>query len=276
MIIRPRIWTPGHHRPPVLDDGALEAFYREQRQRWRHVRDPRVDRGLSLAPAFIQRNQDTLDTAGSPATLTIAFDVNVTAGSTSFVAFRVSNATDTVTSVVGSTRGAYTRDAGPTTMIANTTSHVFRNSSGTAGAETITITMSAIDTLRMIISEYSGVSLTSPLDQSNLTATGTSTAPLSNSVTTTQASELLIGYINSETSLTFTAGASYTDRSEFATERVYWEDRIVAATGSYTAGGTLSASDPWGAMILTYKATVVTLPGASKFVGQAVPRASRY
>src|SRR5206468_226909 len=78
---------------------------------------------------------------------------------------------------------------------------------------------------------------------------------------TTQASELLIGAIGVLQPLTsgFTPGAGYTGLPRDGTANgtgdvtIDPEFRIVAATGTYQADGTLAASALWSAGIATYK-----------------------
>src|SRR5205807_860937 len=90
-----------------------------------------------------------------------------------------------------------------------------------------------------------------PLDQTT-SAPGSGTAPTSGSVTTTAANELLFGMGSSANARTWTAGTGYTLRQAPA-GKLETADRIVAATGSFSASASLSAADDWTAIIVTFK-----------------------
>ncbi len=138
---------------------------------------------------------------------------------------------------------------------------------GTAlvNTNTITATISATVTFRMITAaEYSGLDTTTWLDQT-ASGTGTSTTPTSAATaTTTVADELVAGAIsyNDGTANSATPGAGctsgcpgYTEYNELhATSKgLEDEDMIVTATGTYVADATLSASKAWTASVATYK-----------------------
>lgn len=111
---------------------------------------------------------------------------------------------------------------------------------------------------RMIVAEYSGVAATNPLDKvSNYNngwnggASWTSQA----TVSTTQADELLVGCAGDAygTSATFGAGTDYTARRTEAS--LFFEDRIVASTGTYAATGSHNLASGYAivAAVATFK-----------------------
>lgn len=136
----------------------------------------------------------------------------------------------------------------------------------TTSSAGITVTMNQV-TVRTaaIVMEYSGVLALNPLDMVN-NAFGTSTTASTGSVTTTQENELLIGAIGFTSSANtlgslsggFTAIANTATTNGTATNntRIYALERIVTATETYTAGGTLSASLNWAGAIASFKAIV--------------------
>ncbi len=159
------------------------------------------------------------------------------------------------------------------------------NGSGNSGVRTVILSSHNISALSsgnvifcshpnvsprvLSVNEFSGLASSSTTDQVT-SATGASTAPSSGSTaSTTQASELLIGGIGVEgpTTETFTAGANYTApaSSRAGTSggnaanniTINPEYRIVSATGTYAATGTLSSSRLWAAAIATYKARIL-------------------
>jgi hypothetical protein len=203
---------------------------------------------------FVQRNQVTLN-----ADTTVAFDSNVTAGSTLFVALRVSDHNITISSITSGVNGgaSYTQ-VGSQFTDASTQQRValYRYSGTAAGAETVTITRSTNDTTRVIILEYSGLTTSGdPLDQTNNSGFVAATTTVnSGDVTTTQANELILGLISGNAGgVAFTAGTNFTDRTETASNRLFVEERIVSSTGTYAATGTMGSADAHIAIVYAFK-----------------------
>lgn len=127
-------------------------------------------------------------------------------------------------------------------------------------AHTVTATMANVENIGLLIAEFSGGDTTAPLNVHNNSATGTSNSPLSNSVTTTTANELVItaftDQILSATEPTY--GAGYT-KLNFAgnannSVRVYAQYKIQASGASVSGGVTTSGSNQyWAAAIATFK-----------------------
>jgi hypothetical protein len=127
-----------------------------------------------------------------------------------------------------------------------------------AAGNTITVTYPATTSKAVSIYYVDG---TATSDKTS-TGMGTSTAPSSgNTAATTQASELLIGAIGSESyNTTFTVGGSYIAMNSAIANTgttntsisIFPEYRVVSATGAYSATGTLSTSRDWAAAIVTY------------------------
>ena len=131
--------------------------------------------------------------------------------------------------------------------------------------DTITVSYPSVVADAVSINEFSGLGFV----DKTMTATGNSTSPSSGSTaTTSQANELLLGTFGVETKKDdpFTAGATYTalqnagsGTSSTPTDHVSIdpEYRIVAATGSYLADGSIAPSPHnWGAAIVTFRAAV--------------------
>lgn len=110
---------------------------------------------------------------------------------------------------------------------------------------------------------YSGMATASTIDKT-ATGTGNSTSLLTSATATTaQSEELLIGTgtLSAGADSTFSAGTNYTIRTQqgFASSGAigFLEDRIVAATGTYTASAT------WGGSSGVWVAGIATFKGAS-------------
>jgi DNA-binding protein YbaB len=121
-----------------------------------------------------------------------------------------------------------------------------------AGANTVTVTFNGSTTFPDIrILEYSGVDTTNPLDVS-VGAGGNSTALNSGSVTTTNANDLLVA-ANEIAHTTNGTDSNFTQRLQTDNQNII-EDRIVTATGSYSATATQQAAGDWVMEMVAFKA----------------------
>ncbi len=134
----------------------------------------------------------------------------------------------------------------------------------TGGATNITATFAGWSTVsRMIIAEYSGLTAADPLDRTatynngwNAGATFTS----SDTLTTTQADELLVGCAGDiyGASPTFTAGADYT--AERTQASLFMEDRTVASVGTYAATGSHNLASGYNFLVSLATFKINTAP----------------
>lgn len=188
---------------------------------------------------------------GSGTSLAVAFGSNNTAGNLLVYGSGGDSDTTNITDTNNTPVSAIGANDDPNFTYAD----IYYVQNCAAGANTATRT-NASGQISLSVAEYSGVKTSGALDQVN-TGAGSGTAAASASVTTTQADELLIGLTVAGASVTFTPGASYTERTDTGGLRSSeLEDQIVASIGSYTASSTLSGSNPWLCLIATFKATV--------------------
>lgn len=239
---------------PVVD-GALRRLRREERERFRRIRDPRVDGYLDrqCAITLVQHTQSAVAVPGTSTTL--AFGSNLTAGNLLVLMCRLgaNGTTMTTTDTLGHTWveavNVDNAAGGRRTFL-----RYVENCSG--GANTITFTPSTSVTFRIAIFEYSGLLTSGALDQKTATgATGNSTTANSGNLTTTQADELLIGFAERSTS-TFVATGGFTiEEAVPAAPNSFLAamDLIVSATGTYSCGATFASGD-WSAGLATFKA----------------------
>jgi hypothetical protein len=199
----------------------------------------------------------------------------VSAGTSNAVAF-ASNNTAANLLVVGTTNdgagpvvSTVTDSQGNTWARATSITHQF-NTKDTevwyalncrAGANTVTVAYSGTCNSNIIIAEYSAAPGIVGLDQvaASKSADGTPSTALSsgNTPTTTQPSELLIGFgadDNQVAGQTYTAGAGFTkDVTQVGTHHACaMESQTVAATGAYAATFTLGTTDQWACLIGTF------------------------
>lgn len=197
--------------------------------------------------------------SGAGTSTTLAYNSNVVAGNLGVAVVRVSDPSPQNPQLTDSQGNTWTRhliDVGTVDVTLALFSTVF----GSSGADTLTLTNTSSVIRRWAIAEYDAAGQTITIDQTVI-AHGSGTAPTSGSVTTTAASELLVGGIHGDGSAgdTFTAGTGYTTRETVfgggVSFKVALEDRVVSSTGSYVADGTINNSMAWTAGVLTFKAS---------------------
>src|SRR5216117_4102244 len=222
------------------------------------------------AIAFVKNvgtNGDTIP--GTSLAVTLHGNTSAAVGDTVIVTF-VTDPSAGAVSCADSGGNSYSLDADVTngSVTSGVRTVIFSAFVNTAlgNQNTITVTHPLATSKAVSVNEFSGVRAAA-LDQT-AGATGNSTTPASGATAlTAQPNQLLIGAIGVETKKTesFTAGAGYSALTSSssgpalgnATDNVTIdpEYRIVAATGSYTADGTLGRQRLWAAAIATYRST---------------------
>lgn len=198
---------------------------------------------------------------GNSVTSVTATGINTTGANFIAVAVTDNLTLAAVNPVTDSNTNTYQKALGP--LGAGDNVYQYYAESPTVGAShTITATSSAGSSfLTLCAAAYSGMASSSTIDKTQ-SGTGTGTSLDSgNTATTSQADELLIGNgtVSTGGSVTWSAGASYTNRATVTNADIggigYIEERIVAATGAYSAPESLSGgTGGWTALIGTYKA----------------------
>src|SRR5579863_5630718 len=189
--------------------------------------------------------------------LSVKYAAAQNAGDLNVVAIGWNDSTSSVISVTDSSHNNYLVAAAPTTIAGNGTQVIYyaqNIAAAAAGANTVTVTFSttvAWPDVRIV--EYSGIASSSALDVS-VGASGTSTSPSSGTVATTNANDLLVGanFIGGG----FAAvGSGYTQRLVTNPDSDLVEDRVVSATGSYSASSTQAPSSWWVMQMAAFRAT---------------------
>jgi chitodextrinase len=192
--------------------------------------------------------------AGNTVSVTYAAAQN--AGDLNVVAVGWNDSTSSVTSITDSRGNTYLTAVGPTTSAGNATQVIYyaqNITAAAAGANTVTVNFNAtVNAPDVRILEYSGLSPTNALDV-GVGASGTGTNLSSGTATTSSANDLLVGanYVGAG----FAAvGSGYTQRLVTAPDSDLVEDRVVAATGSYSASSTQSPSSWWVMQMAAFRA----------------------
>jgi hypothetical protein len=181
-------------------------------------------------------------------TVTVTYPSAQTAGDLNIVVVGWNDSTSTVQSVTDSRGNAYTLAIGPTTGTGIRQS-IYYAPAIVGGTTTVTVTFNQAASFPDIrILEYAGVTT---LDKT-AGASGSSSSASSGAATTTVASELIFGAATVSTWISG-AGTSFTSRIITTTDLDNAEDRIVSATGSYSATAPLGSSGLWVMQMATFK-----------------------
>ncbi len=211
-----------------------------------------AERGAAV-PLFTQQ---AYATPQSTVTSTLAtYATAQVAGDTNVLIIGWNNATSSISAVTDTAGNTYAL-AAPTvrgTGLSQAIYYAANIRASTAGTNTVSVTFDAATAypdLRIL--EYSGLDPAGPFDKA-ASAAGTSASPSSGSVTTTVADEVLVG--GGTTVKHFTGpGSGYTARAITVPDGDIAEDRVVSATGSYSATAPLSQSAAWVMQLATFKA----------------------
>jgi hypothetical protein len=183
--------------------------------------------------------------------VTTSFTKSQSAGDLNVVVIGLDNATSTITSVTDTAGNIY-QVAAPLKRSAGNSEAIYYAKNVLPGPDMITVTLNtATPFVDVRAAEYSGIDTTNPFDVT-ASGSGRSTAPNSGSVATTFANELLVG--GGTTMGNFkTPGSGYTSRIITSPDADILEDRIVSATGSYSASGTTNNAN-WVMQLVTFRA----------------------
>jgi hypothetical protein len=212
-----------------------------------------VDNPAPAGPSFVRQATGSISTGTA-----LGANVNATAGDTLVASIAIAaGSSKSVVSVRDSTGGTWTK--GPVGFLtgANTRIEIWYRANVPSGISSVTATISASGAASINVSEWSGVAGVSPVDQQAARGNASATNASTPSVTTTNASDVVIGAINysgtASSTLTtsgFTALANFSAGSSTNGRAAY---QVVSSTGAYQVSWTLSAASASGAAILALK-----------------------
>jgi len=193
--------------------------------------------------------------AGITNSSALAFPSNNTAGNFIAVIIRAGKSGQ-VLNVSDSHANTYKQAVLLNMTLDGETSAIYYAENIAAGANTVTVSDNiSAGTLRFSIMEYSGVALSSSLDNATA-AEGTGTAPSTPNAPTAWGGDLLLGEVTTANAATFTAGPGYKIEDFVPAEpnsKLIGEDQIQTAAGNASASATIGASDSWGAIFAAFK-----------------------
>lgn len=202
-------------------------------------------------------------TTSSGASVGVAFASNNTGGNLLIACVASETDSATVTSLTDTLGNTWAACHAPLTISAGsgkgTLVGTFYAKNCAAGANTVTAALSG-GPAYIHVMEYSGCDTTAPFDQHAEAAQlgGSANPTVTLGTATTQADEVLIGFVFNNRS-TITAGTGYTKINSQAFNIFSdVEEKIVAATSAYTADSTISAGGSWAIGITTFKQAAPT------------------
>jgi chitodextrinase len=205
------------------------------------------------APAFV-RDATGSTTSGTTFTVPIAS----TAGDALVASVAIqAGSTASVSGVTDTAGGTWTKGAAGFLSGSSTRIELWYRTGG-AAVSSVTVTLNTAKAASADVAEFSGVASASALDAAaGNTGTASSTTATTPALTTTNASDVLVGAINypsSTTTATLNA-PGFTALQPFAVSTVQGRAayRIVSAAGTYQAAWTLSAAANSGGAILALK-----------------------
>src|SRR4029077_1774500 len=204
--------------------------------------------------------QHTSLDAGTSGSSALVFPLNNTPGNWIAVCIRAGAMNETFT-VSDSNHNTYHKAIQFTETGDGNTIGIFYAENIAGGANTVTVSDTIADTLRIVILEYSGVATSGSLDTGAVAVTqGNSASPNSGRVVTTANGDVLLGRIMTGSTATYTAGSGYQIEETVPAKpntKMIVEDQIQAASGTGSAGATLAAADLWAAGVAAFKSAGV-------------------
>ena len=198
--------------------------------------------------AFVQVNSATPQT--SQTSVGARFNSAQSAGNLNVVVIGWDNTTSNIATVSDSAGNVYLPAAPVTRSSANSQAIYYAKNIAANASNTVTVTFNAATPfVDLRILEYSGIDTVNALDQT-ASAAGTSATSSSGNVTTTTAKELVFG-AGTTTGGFFSPGAGFTSRIITVPDADIAEDRIVTATGTYSA--TANQGGTWVMQVVTFR-----------------------
>jgi chitodextrinase len=216
---------------------------------------------VPFTPTFMQGNYATPQSA--PSSVAVTYTQAQWSGDMNVVVVGWNDNNARVSSVTDTKRNVYAIAVGPTVVSGGLSQTIYYANnivSANPGENKVTVAFTAAASFPDIrILEYRGLATSSPVDVA-VAGSGTSSSSNSGAVLTTNGTDLLFG-ANIVQALTTGPGAGYTSQLLTSPDGDIAEDRVVTATGSYSATAPLnSAGGFWIMQLVAFKASPVAPP----------------
>ncbi len=215
-----------------------------------------VQPGKAQTPSIVYVQGNSAVPQAPQTTVTVAFAAAQTAGNLNVVVVGWLDSVAHVQSVVDAAGNVYALAVGPTVRSGFGTQAIYFAGNILAAAAATNVVSIRFDVPAQFpdirIAEYAGLDTTNPLDVTAANQ-GRSRTSSSGSVTTTSANDLLVGANVVETP-TRAPGPSYTTRIITSPNGNILEDRVVTATGSYSASASIGSRGDWIMQMAAFRA----------------------
>lgn len=269
---------PGSIYLPHLPDGArAEAYLREQRERdrdrWRHIRDPRISPLIKRHAAIALVTGQKASGAVTPSGGSVSLPNNAAAGSLIVCCVESFAGTGTPTFATPTMTGA-TFQATPAvtlTFAVNCSISMYYayNITGGAKAVTVSATGTGLGNINTHIAEFSGIATAADPTDKSATGSGVNVVTTGATATLSQADELVVAFAVavSGTGTHWAAGATYillsiVDSGEDTGD----EYKVVAATTAVT-GVFAAYTDVNGIIVATFKGAAAVAADTQEWRG---------
>ena len=118
------------------------------------------------------------------------------------------------------------------------------------GPDTVTATLSGATSGTLVVAEYRGLAIATPIEGTQSSSGTTGTAADSGAYATSHPHDLVVGAMGANR--TFAPGAGFTSRVDQSSTMI--EDHEVMAAGSYDATATLTSDGAWFARVIALRA----------------------
>lgn len=210
---------------------------------------------LTINPAYVQ-NASFFGTSTAVNSVAKAYASAQASGNTNvvWVEWNAASTPPTISSITDTNGNTYTLAkalANYTGGGGHNNGSVYYATGIAAGSNTVTVNFSATTATfaSILVTEYNGLGA---FDAASGTDSTTGTSPSSGSLTTTVASDQLIGLCGCWSAIT-APGSGYTQRALLNSSDWIFEDQVAGAAGSYSAGCTQTSSTGWIAFCLAFK-----------------------
>lgn len=217
-----------------------------------------------MAIAFVR---EASGTAATSTTLAVTITASTAGNFLVAVISNASGATNPVTGVTDSAGNTWSLAIAGLLSGSNTRCEIWYTANA-ASATSVTSTRATACNNSMNVSEWSGLTNTSPVDVTGTSGNASGTPAPGGSVTTTNPDDLVIGGLSwaSSTTTTLTSGSFTALTGQVANQRLAAAYQIVAATGTYQPTWTLSAAGTSGAATAAFKAAAAATSGLPDLV----------
>jgi len=208
---------------------------------------------VPVSVTYVQGNFGTPQTPQT--TVKVTYTAAQVAGDLNVVVVGWNDSKAVVSAVTDSKGNTYARAVGPTVQSGYASQSIYyaKNiATAAAGTNSVTVTFASAATSADIrILEYSGADPNNPVDVT-AASTGSSATSSSVAVTTTNATDLLVG-ANLVQGSTTGPGSGFTKRLMTTPDGDIAEDRMLTAAGSYSASAPVSPSGAWIMQMVAFR-----------------------